>query len=250
MCESTCFSEPVVIYTKGNVINLYQVILDKRLNFKYVAMDTSYLDVKATEEGEYFVTLSQDSIESFFLWPQRDSPGLRTKLGASKSPQPIELMSISRDECLELFDLYPESAQKLKEYSVQQLEHVSEVRAKKEHLHMGNYKSHYYRKEQILMEQRADVNSDMKLEVAQMNTDDMLQQKIEDIVIRLNDEVEALSDEIKVGYQRLLYKIASRKKRNVKQTRTSENQIKESEDGSVSSNGLQPKKKMSYEISL
>ena len=86
MCESTCFSEPVVIYTKGNVINLYQVILDKRLNFKYVAMDTSYLDVKATEEGEYFVTLSQDSIESFFLWPQRDSPGLRTKLGAFKSP--------------------------------------------------------------------------------------------------------------------------------------------------------------------
>ena len=44
-------------------------------------------------------------------------------------------MSISRDEIKELFYHYPEAAEKLKEYSVRQMEYLSNVRQKQEHLH-------------------------------------------------------------------------------------------------------------------
>ena len=39
VCESTCFLEPIMIYRKGFVINLYQTLLGKTLDFKYVAVD-------------------------------------------------------------------------------------------------------------------------------------------------------------------------------------------------------------------
>ena len=39
VCESTCFSEPILIYSTGNVFNLYQTIVEKRLDYKFVAVD-------------------------------------------------------------------------------------------------------------------------------------------------------------------------------------------------------------------
>ena len=37
VCESTCFAEPILIFSKGAIINLYQVLMDRRLPFSLVA---------------------------------------------------------------------------------------------------------------------------------------------------------------------------------------------------------------------
>ena len=53
----------------------------------------------------------------------------------------------------------------MQEYCIKQLEHLSETRQKKEHLHHGNYTNHFYRKNQFFMERKADVKSDMAINV-------------------------------------------------------------------------------------
>ena len=38
VCESTSFAEPFLVYGKGAVINLYNAILDDKLDFNYIAL--------------------------------------------------------------------------------------------------------------------------------------------------------------------------------------------------------------------
>ena len=56
VCEPTSFSEPILVYGKGSVVNLYNVILQDTLNFKYVAVsDNSFkIDEKS---GEIMINL-------------------------------------------------------------------------------------------------------------------------------------------------------------------------------------------------
>lgn len=38
VCEPTCFSEPILVYGPGTIINLYQVLMDETLQFDYKAL--------------------------------------------------------------------------------------------------------------------------------------------------------------------------------------------------------------------
>lgn len=38
VCEASCYGEPILIYGKGAVINLYEVMMNKKLEFKYVSV--------------------------------------------------------------------------------------------------------------------------------------------------------------------------------------------------------------------
>ena len=38
VCEPTSFAEPILIYTKGGAINIYNVVMDDVLDFKFVAI--------------------------------------------------------------------------------------------------------------------------------------------------------------------------------------------------------------------
>ena len=43
--------------------------------------------------------------------------------------------------------------------------HLSQQRAKKLHLHQGNYVDHYYRKNQMFLEERAPVHTELDIDV-------------------------------------------------------------------------------------
>ena len=49
VCESSCFEEPILIYGKGSVFNLYQVIMNQKLEFKFVAVAEDSFKVKESE---------------------------------------------------------------------------------------------------------------------------------------------------------------------------------------------------------
>ena len=38
VCESTCYQEPILVYGKGAVINLYQILMDRRLPFTFISV--------------------------------------------------------------------------------------------------------------------------------------------------------------------------------------------------------------------
>ena len=67
----------------------------------------------------------------------------------------IELMSISREVLLELCDLYPRSQAIIQEHCIRQVQRLSKIRARKEHLHRGNYCDHFYRKSQVFLDRKA-----------------------------------------------------------------------------------------------
>lgn len=54
VCEPTSFSDPILIYGKGGVINLYNVVLNDTLNFKFVAVSESFFNI--TPKGEIHLT--------------------------------------------------------------------------------------------------------------------------------------------------------------------------------------------------
>ena len=43
ICEPTAYQEPILVYGKGSVVNMYQVIMDEPLNLSlYAVCDGSY----------------------------------------------------------------------------------------------------------------------------------------------------------------------------------------------------------------
>ena len=52
VCEPTCFSEPILIYGKGSAVNLYQCLLNCRLEFCYIAVAQESYKVKFNAEGD------------------------------------------------------------------------------------------------------------------------------------------------------------------------------------------------------
>ena len=58
VCEPTSFSEPILVYGKGAVINLYNVILQDTLNFKYVAVGDNSFKINESS-GEIMINLEE-----------------------------------------------------------------------------------------------------------------------------------------------------------------------------------------------
>ena len=52
VCESSCFSEPIVVYQKGNIFNMYQNLLDAKLPYEFVAVDTDNLEKRESQDGQ------------------------------------------------------------------------------------------------------------------------------------------------------------------------------------------------------
>lgn len=50
VCEPTSFNDPILIYGKGAVINLYNVVLNDTLNFKFVTVSNSSFNINSTGE--------------------------------------------------------------------------------------------------------------------------------------------------------------------------------------------------------
>ena len=44
--EATCYSEPLLIYGEGSVINLYQILMNETLQFDYLTISSCSFDIK------------------------------------------------------------------------------------------------------------------------------------------------------------------------------------------------------------
>ena len=44
VCEATCFKEPILVYKRGNVFNLYQALMGQRLDYEFVAVEIELFD--------------------------------------------------------------------------------------------------------------------------------------------------------------------------------------------------------------
>ena len=58
LCESSCFGEPVIVYGKGSAINLYQILMKQKLDFKFVAVS------RDSFKSNNFVNISDYNRES------------------------------------------------------------------------------------------------------------------------------------------------------------------------------------------
>ena len=103
ICEPTSFTDPILIYGSGAVINLYNVIFKDTLNFKYIAVDDNLYHFDHSK-GE--INLSQHE------WCE-SSNDLKNSLDAS-----IVLFSINIDIFKDLIDWFPKSAALLQKYAI------------------------------------------------------------------------------------------------------------------------------------
>ena len=46
ICEPTCYSEPILVYGVGGIVNMYQILMDQDQMFKLVAVCQSYMNVQ------------------------------------------------------------------------------------------------------------------------------------------------------------------------------------------------------------
>ena len=107
MCEPTSYQEPIMVYGPGAVLNVYQVLFNTSLEFDFRAVSDPH---------------------------GQDQQGQR---------KPIELLSISGEDFLDHCKSHPKSAQLIKKRCVDHLEHLSQIRSRKEHLHPANYYEKY-----------------------------------------------------------------------------------------------------------
>lgn len=115
VCEATCFAEPILIYTKGAAINLYQIIMSRRLPFSFIATSNDCYKMRSNLlSGEIVVRYDQSEIEMF----RDEKTHLKKKMKKGSTSKSIELFSVPRDEFLELCDLFPESKVLLQDYSI------------------------------------------------------------------------------------------------------------------------------------
>ena len=71
-------------------------------------------------------------------------------------------------------------------------------------MHHGNYKSHFYRKNQIFMERKADVNSDLAIKVQMLNEEQM-QTEIERMLNLIAGLIDKIEDEVCQNMKRLFF---------------------------------------------
>ena len=50
ICETTCFEEPFLIYGPGAVVNLYQVMMNQRLNFSIKAVSAEFFEERMVDD--------------------------------------------------------------------------------------------------------------------------------------------------------------------------------------------------------
>ena len=127
----------------------------------------------------------------------------------------IELYAIDKSKLIELCGLFPKSASKLQTYSIDQIKNLSEVRQRKEHLHPANYISHFYRKNQIFLDRKVDVNSDLAIQVEVLTQDQHLTQ-IERIVSLIGERIDIVQSTIDQKINQLIWKVISRQQRKIR----------------------------------
>lgn len=114
---------------------------------------------------------------------------------------------------MNLCEQFPKAAAKMQDYCIKQLEHLSKIRQRKEHLHHGNYVNHYYRKNQIFMETKADVNSDMAIKVQMLNEEQM-QSEIDRMLNLIAGFIDTIEEEVCENMKQLMLKHKNLKIRN------------------------------------
>lgn len=162
--------EPILIYTKGQAVNLYQIMLDQSLPFSYIATSNECYRVRTNLlSSEYYVKYEQNEIEGFrnekvvAKHPKKIKKG---KNNVIPSTALIELFVIGKDDFVQLCDMFPDTAHLLQTHCLNQMKFLSKIRQKKDHLHVGNFvEKVVYRKKQLFMEHRLDEKTDLSIKI-------------------------------------------------------------------------------------
>lgn len=157
ICETTCFEEPFLIYGPGAVVNLYQVMMSQRLNFSLKAVSADYYQERIVDDGSGYNTITFTENEKRDIFDDYRYSG--------SVVNGLEFMSIEADVFNDICDLFPRSAAVFQKFSVEQVKHLSEVRQQKLHLHSGNSKRAILRKNPKFLEERADFDGDLAIEI-------------------------------------------------------------------------------------
>ena len=100
VCESSCFGEPILVYSKGAVINLYQIIMQQKLDFKFLAVSKDSFKMDS-QEKMILIKYNRNNSEIF-----TGQSGITSKFAQDE----IELLSLSGTLLLQLCDTYPKTA--------------------------------------------------------------------------------------------------------------------------------------------
>ena len=166
VCESTCFGEPILVYGKGAVINLYQLVIKKQLPFTYMAVNDAFITGNFRQglfdsDGEQVLCYSEPQMEAIYRYNKSLT---NAEQHDSLKDEKIELYSLEEEVFTKLCDAYPKAKFRMQAYCLEQIRHLSETRQKKQHVHSGNEKQHRFRKNQINLEKRIDVTADLGFE--------------------------------------------------------------------------------------
>ena len=97
VCESTSFAEPFLVYGKGAVINLYNAILDDKLDFNYVAVQADSFKMNKFDEIHLNLRVQRGKCFSIDEDYQRN-PGHNNKdYKKAENAKLIEIYEINRD---------------------------------------------------------------------------------------------------------------------------------------------------------
>ena len=97
VCESTCFAEPILVYGKGAVINLYNVILDDKLDFDYVAVQADSFKMNKFDEIHLDLRVQRGKCFSIDEDYQRNPDHNNKDYKKAENAKLIEIYEIDRD---------------------------------------------------------------------------------------------------------------------------------------------------------
>ena len=97
VCESTCFAEPILVYGKGAVINLYNAILDDKLDFDYVAVQADSFKMNKFDEIHLDLRVQRGKCFSIDEDYQRNPDHNNKDYKKAENAKLIEIYEIDRD---------------------------------------------------------------------------------------------------------------------------------------------------------
>ena len=192
VCETTQFQEPVVLYERGTVFNLYQLMMDTTLPFDYRAVWPD--EYRKRWHDVEFRELHQVRKNRIAFNDHKFKP-----FEFPSTSKDVQLYSVEKERLEELFEMYPKAEQIFEDYCVKQTKHLREVRLRAEHFYNPEVKEHDFTcngKRVPLYLNRKERRDDLDFEVMCMK-EATQEERLHELVLQVNRKMAVLMKSMK-----------------------------------------------------
>lgn len=127
VCETTEFEEPILVYRRGTLFNLYEILLEAKLPFNYRAIGED--EFQMTNQAACFNNLHGERKNKIYFNEHRFKPW-----DFPLTQKDVILYAVESDVLLELLEKNPKAEKIFTDYCIGQSKYLRKVRMQGHHI--------------------------------------------------------------------------------------------------------------------